>query len=53
VQKWPTDFACRIDLEWWMFAAAGFAAVLSALLAVGFQSTRAALANPVDSLRSE
>jgi putative ABC transport system permease protein len=53
MQKWLSDFAYRIDLEWWMFAAAGLAAVAIALLTVGFQSIRAALANPVKSLRSE
>jgi putative ABC transport system permease protein len=53
MQKWLSDFAYRIDIQWWMFAAAGAAAVLIAFLTVGFQSVRAALANPVKSLRSE
>jgi putative ABC transport system permease protein len=44
-------FAYRIDLQWWMFAFAGALAV--AFLTVGFQSVKAALANPVKSLRSE
>jgi putative ABC transport system permease protein len=53
MQQWLSDFAYRIDLQWWMFAASGAAAVLVAFLTVGFQSVRAALANPVKSLRSE
>jgi putative ABC transport system permease protein len=53
MQQWLSDFAYRIDMQWWMFAAAGAAAVLVAFLTVGFQSVRAALTNPVKSLRSE
>lgn len=53
MDKWLADFAYRIQLQWWMFAGAGAAAVLIAFLTVGFQSMRAALANPVKSLRSE
>lgn len=53
VQRWLVDFAYHIELQWWMFAVAGLAAVAVAFLTVSFQSVRAALANPVDSLRSE
>ena len=53
MQQWLADFAYQIDLEWWMFALAGAAAVLVAFLTVGFQSVKAALANPVESLRAE
>lgn len=53
MQRWLSDFAYRIELQWWMFAAAGAVAVAVAVLTVGFQSVRAALANPVKSLRSE
>jgi len=53
MQKWLSDFAYRIDLQWWMFALAGLAAVVIAFLTVGFQAVKAALANPVKSLRSE
>lgn len=52
-QKWLADFAYRIELHWWMFAVVGLAAVGIAVLTVSFQSVRAALANPVKSLRSE
>ncbi|NUN99835.1 MAG: ABC transporter permease [Saprospiraceae bacterium] len=52
MQKWLSDFAYHIDLQWWMFAAAGLIALAIAFLTVGFQSVKAALANPVKSLRS-
>lgn len=51
--QWLKGFAYRIDLKWWMFAAAGVLALGIALLTIGFQSIKAALANPVKSLRSE
>ena len=50
---WLEDFAYRIDIEWWMFAIAGLLALAIALLTVSFQSIKAALMNPVRSLRSE
>ena len=53
MNKWLADFAYRIDISWWMFAAAGFVALAIALFTVGFQSLKTALTNPVDSLRSE
>ncbi len=53
MQHWLEDFAYRIDLQWWMFVAAGSVAILVAFLTVGFQSVKAALTNPVQSLRNE
>ncbi len=53
MNRWLADFAYRIDIQWWIFAAAGAIAVAIAFLTVGFRSMRAALANPVKSLRSE
>jgi putative ABC transport system permease protein len=53
VQKWLQTFAYRIDISWWMFFAAGITAVIIAIITVSFQSVKAALANPADSLRSE
>jgi ABC-type lipoprotein release transport system permease subunit len=47
------DFAYRIDLHWWMFAVAGVAAAGIAFLTVAGQAVRAALVNPVRSLRNE
>jgi putative ABC transport system permease protein len=51
--RWLQDFAYKIDIEWWVFALAGLLAVAIALLTVSFQSVKAALMNPVKSLRSE
>lgn len=53
MNEWLQDFAYRIDIAWWVFALAGLLAVGIALLTVSFQSIRAALANPVKSLRAE
>lgn len=53
MNKWLEDFTYRIEVQWWMFAVAGFAAVVIALLTVSWQAIRAAVANPVDSLRDE
>lgn len=50
---WLQGFAYRTTLSGWLFVAAGLAAIGLALLTVGFQAMRAALANPVNSLRSE
>lgn len=53
MSRWLQDFAYRIDMEWWIVALAGTLAVGIALLTVSFQSIRAALMNPVKSLRTE
>jgi hypothetical protein len=53
LSKWLESFAYRIPLTGWVFALAGGIALLVALLTVSFQSVKAALANPVKSLRSE
>jgi putative ABC transport system permease protein len=53
MNQWLQGFAYKIDLAWWMFALAGLLAVLIAILTVSFQSLKAALINPVKSLRSE
>ncbi|MFC4874584.1 ABC transporter permease [Negadavirga shengliensis] len=52
-QNWLDNFAYKIDPEWWYFIGAGLLTMLVALATVSFQSIRAALANPVESLRSE
>ncbi len=51
--QWLTDFAYKIDISWWIFALAGLLAIAIALATVSFQAIKAALANPVKSLRSE
>ncbi|ASZ13427.1 ABC transporter permease [Chitinophaga pendula] len=53
MSQWLEDFAYHIEIQWWMFVLAGLMTVLIALLTVSFQSVRAALTNPVRSLRSE
>ena len=53
LHQWLQNFIYRTDLSWWVFAVAGLLSVLIALLTIGFQTVRAALANPVESLRSE
>ena len=50
---WLKDFAFRIDIGWWVFAVAGVLSFVIAILTVSFQAIRAALMNPVMSLRSE
>ncbi len=53
MNKWLEDFAYRIEIQWWMFAFAGLAALILAILTVSGQAIRAAIANPVKSLRNE
>ncbi|MGF7217243.1 putative ABC transport system permease protein [Spirosoma lacussanchae] len=53
MRRWLNDFAYKIDIEWWVFGLAGLLAVGIALLTVSVQSIKAALMNPVKSLRSE
>jgi putative ABC transport system permease protein len=53
MHQWLQDFAYRVPISWWMFVLAGFGAVLIALVTVSFQSVKAALANPVKSIRNE
>jgi putative ABC transport system permease protein len=53
MQKWLQDFAYRIEISGWIFVLAGALAVIIALLTVSYQAIRAALANPVKSLRTE
>jgi putative ABC transport system permease protein len=50
---WLKDFAYRININWWIFLIAGVTAVLIALFTISFQAIKAAVANPVKSLRSE
>lgn len=53
MNKWLQDFAYRINLSWWLFAIAGIMVLLIALLTISLQSIKAAMANPVKSLRTE
>jgi putative ABC transport system permease protein len=53
LHKWLDNFLYRTSLSWWIFLAAGLATLLIALLTVGVQTVRAAVMNPVKSLRAE
>ena len=53
MNKWLQGFAYRVNISWWVFVIAGVLALLIALITVSFQSIKAAIANPVKSLRSE
>jgi putative ABC transport system permease protein len=53
MNSWLQDYNYRTDISWWVFAAAGILAILIALATVSFQAIKAALVNPVRSLRTE
>ncbi len=53
MHKWLLDFAYRTNINWWVFAIAGFSALAIAFATISFQAIRAAVANPVKSLRTE
>ena len=53
MNAWLLKFAYRIDMEWWIFGLAGSISILIALATVSFQAIKAAMANPIKSLRSE
>ena len=53
MNKWLQDFAYRISIQWWVFLIAGCIAVFIAFVTISFQAIRAAVANPVKSLRTE
>jgi putative ABC transport system permease protein len=53
MNKWLREFANRVQLSWWVFFLAGFLALFVAVMTIGFHAVKAALANPVKSLRTE
>jgi putative ABC transport system permease protein len=53
MHKWLQDFAYKINISWWVFALAGIMAIVIAFITISFQAIKAAVANPVKSLRSE
>ena len=53
MNKWLQSFAYRINISWWVFALAGLLTIAIALITVSFQAIKAAMANPVKSLRTE
>jgi putative ABC transport system permease protein len=53
MSKWLEDFAYRVNISWWIFVVAGALALLIAMLTVSLQAIKAAIANPIKSLRTE
>ena len=53
MNRWLEDFAYRTPMPWWIFLAAGILAAVIALITISFQAVKAAIANPVKSLRTE
>jgi putative ABC transport system permease protein len=53
MNKWLQNFAYKTDISWWIFALAGAVTMSIALITVSYQSIKAALSNPVKSLRTE
>ncbi len=53
MNKWLQDFSYRVGMHWWIFVLAGSIALLIALVTISFQAIKAAIANPVKSLRTE
>jgi ABC-type antimicrobial peptide transport system permease subunit len=53
MNQWLQNYAYRITISWWLFATGGLAAIIIALATISFQAIKAALANPVKSLRTE
>jgi ABC-type antimicrobial peptide transport system permease subunit len=53
MDKWLQSYTYRIDIEWWVFALAGIASIVIAILTVSYQAIKAAIANPVKNLRTE
>ncbi len=52
MHQWLQDYAYRIHISWWLFATGGLIAIIIALVTISFQTIKAAMANPVKSLRS-
>lgn len=53
MDKWLANYSYRVSISWWIFFAAGIAATAITMITVGFQAIKAAIANPVKSLRTE
>jgi ABC-type antimicrobial peptide transport system permease subunit len=53
MSAWLKDYSYRVEIQWWVFMMAGLLSVIIALLTVSYQAIKAAIANPVKSLRTE
>jgi putative ABC transport system permease protein len=53
MNSWLENFSYRIEISWWIFVLAAFLAVIISIITVSFQSVKAAIVNPIDSLKTE
>jgi len=53
MNKWLSDFPYRVEISWWLFVVSGIVALAVAIITISLHTIRAAIANPVKSLRSE
>ena len=53
MNQWLQNYSYRVNISWWLFAAGGSVAIIIALVTISFQAIKAAMANPVKSLRTE
>jgi putative ABC transport system permease protein len=53
MSTWLQNYAYRIEISWWIFMAAGLVAIFIAIITISFQAIKAAITNPVRSLRTE
>jgi putative ABC transport system permease protein len=53
MNRWLQDFVYRINISWWVFVAAGVIALMISLITISFTAFKAAIANPIKSLRTE
>jgi putative ABC transport system permease protein len=53
MNQWLQDYVYRINISWWIFIVGGISSIIIALMTVSFQAIKAALANPVKSLKTE
>jgi len=53
MNQWLQDYVYRINISWWIFIVGGISAIVIALITVSFKAIKAALANPVKSLKTE
>ena len=53
MHNWQQNYAYRVDISWWLFAAGGFGAIIIALATISYQAIKVAFANPVNTLRSQ
>jgi putative ABC transport system permease protein len=53
MNNWLESYAYRVAMSWWMFAIAGVAAITIALITISIQAIRAAIVNPIKTLRNE